>query len=235
MALAATLPKSEPAKIRDAATVILYRTPTAPEILMGQRGAKAAFMPNKFVFPGGAVDPEDARIELSGQPDALCMSRLREHSAPELPPALLSAAIREVWEETGLILGHPGAWSDPAKDWVDFAASGYRPSGAGLRYIFRAITPPGRPRRFDARFFMVNADRVQGDRDDFSRASDELSNIQWIPLSRVRDFDLPFITQVVLAEVAALVQTETPPASVPFFKNDDEESLFLRLGGAAPV
>jgi hypothetical protein len=45
-----------------------------------------------------------------------------------------------------------------------------------------------------------------------------------------RGFDLPFITEVALAEIAARLPDLGPPASVPFFRNDDEESLFLRLG-----
>lgn len=221
--------------IRDAATVILFRRPEAPEVLMGQRGAGAAFMPSKVVFPGGAVDPGDHAVTLAGQPDMSCMGRLSEGASPEVSHALVAAAVRELWEETGLILGAPGFWPDPPGDWAGFAARGYRPSGAGLRFVFRAITPPGRPRRFDARFFLVSADQVQGDPEDFGAASDELSNLQWIPLSEVRHFDLPFITEVVLAEVAALIRLGTAPETVPFFHNDDEESLFLRLGrsGAA--
>ena len=93
------------------------------------------------------------------------------------------------------------------------------------------MRPPGRPRRFDARFFLVDAAHIQGDLDDFSHASEELSHLQWIPLSEARGFDLPFITEVVLAEVESRLHSDTPPASVPFFKNTDEASLFLRLHG----
>ena len=222
------------AAIRNAATVILWRNSDHPEVLMGQRGARAVFMPSKFVFPGGAVDPGDSAVPLLEELDRQCMDRLREDSDPELAPALVAAAIRETWEETGLVLGNKRDWADAPRDWVEFAATGHRPSGAGLKFVFRAITPPGRPRRFDARFFLASADLVQGDPDDFSRASDELSSLQWIPLDRVRQFDLPFITEVVLAEVAALVRSGEHPTSVPFFRNDDEESLMLRLNGAPP-
>ena len=100
-----------------------------------------------------------------------------------------------------------------------------------MQFVFRALTPPGRPRRFDARFFLVDADALASDPDDFDAASDELSHLQWIPLTEVRTFDMPFITEVVLSEIAARVGDRTPPASVPFFKNNDEESLFLRLRG----
>lgn len=221
--------------IRDAATVILFRNPSTPEVLMGQRGAAAAFMPNKIVFPGGAVDQADAMVPLAGLPGPSCLDRLQQDTVPGLTNALIAAAIREVWEETGLILGLPGGWRDPPEDWASFAATGHLPSGDGLRYVFRAITPPGRPRRFDARFFLASADRIRGDNADFSRASDELSNLQWIPLNAAREFDLPFITQVVLAEVAQLINTGAAPLSVPFFRNDDEQSLFVRLGGKGTV
>ncbi len=217
------------AAIRDAATVIVMRDRAqAPAVLMGQRGAAAAFMPNKFVFPGGAVDPGDAAVPLTAPLPAPCRGRLGDDTT--FSDALAAAAIRELWEETGLILGRPGAWSDPPPDWAGFAATGHRPSAAALRFVFRAITPPGRPRRFDARFFLLDAAALSGDIDNFSRASDELSHLQWVPLDQARSFDLPFITEVVLAEVAGHRDLSAAPASVPFFRNDDEESLFLRLG-----
>ncbi len=219
--------------IRNAATVIVLRNRlTEPSILMGQRGAKAVFMPNKFVFPGGAVDPEDADIQLVTPLPDLCHQRLSEHAEPGLQQALAVAAIRELWEETGLVLGQPGDWPGHASsDWSSFAALGYRPAAEALQFVFRAVTPPGRPRRFDARFFLVDADALQGDPDDFSRASDELSHLQWVKLDRARDLDLPFITEVVLAEIAARVTDPAPPESVPFYQNNDEASLFLRLRG----
>lgn len=222
--------------IRDAATVILVREGAAsPEILMGQRGARAVFMPNKFVFPGGAVDAEDAEVPLATPLPEPCATTLCEHSDPALAHALQVAALRELWEETGLVLGKPGPWSDPPSGWRDFAATGHCPSAEALRFVFRAITPPGRPRRFDARFFLADAAAIRGDIDDFSAASDELSALQWIPLDKVRGFDLPFITEVVLAEIAQILREGVQRDGVPFFRNDDEESLFLRLGRKSPL
>src|SRR6056297_1857470 len=219
--------------IRNAATVIALRDRhNDPHVLMGQRGAKAAFMPNKFVFPGGAVDAGDAYIPLAHPLPALCAQRLTEDCKGDLAHALAAAAIRELWEETGLLLGTPGAWQgEVPHDWKSFAARGFLPTAHALQFVFRAITPPGRPRRFDARFFLLDAEDLATDPDDFSAASDELAHLQWIALDKVRGFDLPFITEVVLAEVAARARDRAPPASVPFFRNDDEESLFLRLHG----
>ena len=211
--------------IRDAATVIALRdAPQAPRVLMGQRGAGAAFMPSKFVFPGGAVDPGDAAIPLAEPLEGASAARLgtRAH-------ALAAAAIRELWEETGLALGHPGRWPGAVPpDWAGFAALRLVPSAAGLRFIFRAITPPGRPRRFDARFFLIEADRLTGDLDDFSAACEELAHLQWVPLTEARSFDLPFITEVVLAEVAALATGEAQD-SVPFFDNAGGSPTFRRI------
>ncbi|MEE4187653.1 MAG: NUDIX hydrolase [Roseobacter sp.] len=222
--------------IRDAATMIVIRDrTTAPRILMGQRGAKAAFMPSKFVFPGGAVDADDADTALARPLTELCQSRLTEASPGVSPHALAVAAIRELWEETGLILGRNEPWQQPPPDWQGFAEQGYMPDAWPMQFIFRAITPPGRPRRFDARFFLLDADALANDLDDFSGASDELSHVQWVPLARARSLDMPFITEVVLAEVEARAADPSPPATVPFFKNDDEESLFLRLKGVRPT
>ncbi|MEO9822515.1 MAG: NUDIX hydrolase [Paracoccaceae bacterium] len=225
--------------IRNAATVIVLRDRHSnPRILMGQRGAKAAFMPNKFVFPGGAVDASDADVPLAVPISAPCDTRLLDDLNPDAPAitphALTVAAIRELFEETGQILGVKRQWpSAPSGSWQSFAQSGHLPDPSGLQYVFRALTPPGRPRRFDARFFLVDANELTSDLDDFSQAEDELSHLQWVPLTQARGFDMPFITEVVLAEIEARVSDPTAPTSVPYFKNTDESSLFLRLYGTA--
>ncbi len=211
--------------IRDAATVILVRHPHGqPSVLMGQRGSRAVFMPSKTVFPGGAVDPGDTTIPLAGALHPDCAAALGAQSA-----RYAAAAIRELWEETGQVLGRAGTWNDAPADWSTFAATGHRPDATALRYVFRAITPPGRPRRFDARFFVADAAALALDPDDFSAASDELSNLGWRPLDQLRAADLPFITQVVLAEVAARLPDLAPPAAVPFFDGGDEAAAAARL------
>jgi 8-oxo-dGTP pyrophosphatase MutT (NUDIX family) len=222
---------TEAAPIRPAATVILVRRRgDGPEVLMGQRGAGAAFMPSKFVFPGGAVDAGDAEVPLAAPVPGPSAARLAAGAAPALAHALAVAAIRELWEETGLALGAPGGWPGavPA-DWQGFAAAGCVPSADALSFVFRAITPPGRPRRFDARFFLAEASALAADPEDFSRASGELAHLQWVPMRRARSFDLPFITEVVLAEVAALVAGGAAPATVPFFDNSGAAPAFRRI------
>ncbi|MDR0809683.1 MAG: NUDIX hydrolase [Gemmobacter sp.] len=218
---------SEAPPIRPAATVVLTRSgPAGPEILMGQRGAGAVFMPSKYVFPGGAVDHADAAVPLAEPLATGCEARLSGTGVTA--DALAAAAIRELFEETGLALGRPGSWDGAPESWAGFAARGLRPTAGALRFIFRAITPPGRPRRFDARFFLADATAIAGDAEDFSAACDELSHLHWIALPEVRRLDLPFITEVVLSEVAMLLSGGSQPG-IPFFDNSGERPTFRRI------
>lgn len=217
-------------RIKDAATVIVLRDGT--HVLMGQRAAAAAFMPGKFVFPGGAVDAGDAGIPLSRPLNPLCAARLAQDSALA-PGTIAAAAIRELHEETGQRLSCPGPWATPPAAWQDFAGGGHCPDASGLSFIFRAVTPPGNPRRFDARFFLAPATALSTDPDDFSQAAPELAQVQWVPLAQARQFDLPFITRIVLAELAARLSGHIP-AAIPYMRHDDEAHYFDRLNGGTP-
>ena len=221
----------KPVPIRPATTIIVLRDfPHAPQVLMGQRGSAAVFMPNKFVFPGGAVDADDANVPLHAPLPPQAQDQLRDDGHDITPATLAAAAIRELWEETGLILGTKSDWATDLPDWAGFAATGHRPCAQHLHFFFRAITPPGPPRRFDARFFVVDARHIANDLDDFSQACEELSHLQWVPLDKTRSLNLPFITEIVLGELCAMDHIG-PLSSVPFFQNGDEESLFKRLRG----
>lgn len=154
------------------------------------------------------MDEADAQARLTLS--ARCAARLTQlcHASAPGVAALAAAAIRELHEETGL---------------------SYPPEAAGaLRFVFRAITPPGRTRRFDARFFLANAAHIPRDLNDFSGAEDELSHLHWIGLSEARGLDLPFITEVVLAEVTALL-AGAADQGVPFFDNSGPVPTFRRI------
>jgi 8-oxo-dGTP pyrophosphatase MutT (NUDIX family) len=200
-------------QVRSAATVILWRqAATGPEVLMGQRGAGAVFMPSKYVFPGGGVDAGDHDASPSALLSDVCTRRLQLLCPPDAPApsAIVTAARRELVEETGLVLAD-----------ADLDAP-------TLRFVFRAITPPGRSRRFDARFFLAAADGILGNTEDFSHASDELSHLHWIGLAAARSLDLPFITEVVIAEVENLLRGGNQPG-VPFFDNSTDTPQFRRI------
>lgn len=209
--------------IRDAATIVLLRDDgDTPRVLMGQRGKGAVFMPSKFVFPGGRLDPLDHLIPLDPGLMQDVYARLTTES--QVPPvALAGAAIRELHEETGLTLAsqRPGQRS--------LLGEGLVPNAAALRFFFRAITPPGRPRRFDARFFLCSASALYGDPDDFSASDNELTHLGWIPLEQAHTLDLPFVTQIVLAEVDAILAYPDTDRPVPFFDNSQAVSRFRAL------
>ncbi|MCC6304559.1 MAG: DNA mismatch repair protein MutT [Rhodobacteraceae bacterium] len=217
--------------IRDAATVIVVRRgPGGPEVLMGQRGAGAVFMPSKIVFPGGAVDAGDHGVALATPLAPACAARLALEARAGLAPALAAAAIRELWEEAGLRLAAPAPWPDPPPAWAGFAAGGHRPAAGALTLVFRAITPPGRPRRFDARFFLVDADALAGDDVHFAGASGELTRLGWVPVAGAGALDLPRITAVVLAEVAGVLRRGgPPPEGVPFHDSRSGRAEVRRL------
>ena len=213
--------------IRNAATIVLIRRDgDRPRVLMGQRGRNAAFMPSKFVFPGGAIDEQDhhARAERPLRDDV--REKLETRADPALAPALAMTAIRETWEETGLAIAtdQGTAPEHPLSEWEAFYAAGHRPDASGLDFIFRAITPPGRPRRFDARFFLADLSDIANDPDDFSRAADELSHLSWLTLPDARALDLPFITEVVLAEVESRIRNPDQVRPIPFFYHQDGQS-----------
>ena len=231
-------PKDKQA-IRDAATLILARRDgDEPRVLMGMRGKGAAFMPSKFVFPGGALDADDHAMAAAGVEAELapsCARRLAARAPEGLGLPLALAAIRETWEETGLRIGKPdpeaAARMEEAApaDWKGFFAHGAAPAPEALTFVFRAITPPFRPRRFDARFFLADATTVIGDPDDFSEASDELSHLTWVTLAEARRLELPLITEVVLAEVEEILADPGRDRPAPFFHHQDDRSFFDAL------
>ncbi len=190
----ATKPKA--IKPRDAATLILVRG--GREVMMGQRARGHVFMPDKWVFPGGRVDPGDARLpaacELTAETEAL----LRKGGVVRRPPrAFALAAARETREEAGLIVGGDAG-----------------PDLSKLSFVARAITPPYRPRRFDARFFLADAEAVLAD--DKPIEGEELLHTRWFSLDEAEALDLPSITRFVLREVRARLAGE--PVLPPFLR-----------------
>lgn len=228
--------KSRP-EVRDAATVVIVREDgPEPRILMGQRGAAAAFMPSKFVFPGGALDASDIAlapaVTLEPGEETLLAARPRPESPDMVAQALVLAAVRETWEETGLAIAGRREGPAPESDdpsWRSYHAAGFAPATRAMRLIFRAITPPGRPRRFDARFFLVPAAAIATPLDDFSRAEEELAHLSWLTLSQARALDLPFVTDVVLAELADRLAAPDTARPVPFFRHEGGHSFLHAL------
>lgn len=216
-------------EIRDASSVLLMRQrDSGPEVLVGKRSRSAAFMPDKFVFPGGAVGPEDRGLKLAGMPCGACMSRLAAGADRDLAASLVACAIREVQEETGLMLGERLADKTATANrsgWEAFADAGIAPSGARLVYFFRAVTPPGLPRRFDARFLLGRVGRVSlaGNPDALSSPSNELAELQWVAARDAPRLDLPYISRLVLKAALETLDGAMPPQRVPFHYTENGE------------
>lgn len=198
-----TRPQKAPAP-KDAATLILVRKRRAgPEVLMGQRAKGHVFMPDKWVFPGGRVDRTDALAPAATELKPEDEARLRLERTRRAPRAFALAAVRETFEEAGLIVGRRGmAKGKPPKGWEGYAAHEAAPELDKLAFVCRAITPPFRPRRFDARFFFAFAEEVL--LSDEPQAGDaELLHTRWFAFDEAEKLDLPSVTRFVLSEIAA--------------------------------
>lgn len=171
---------SQPVTPRPAASLLVLRHGPAPEVLMGLRGAGHKFMPNRLVFPGGAVDAADHAAPAATPLRAEVMALLGKSADASLARALAVAAARELEEETGLSLGAP-----PALD--------------GLDYLCRAVTPESMPMRFDARFLVIDAARVAGT----LGGSGELEDLRWYTLDDALALDLAFATRNVIEKLLA--------------------------------
>jgi 8-oxo-dGTP pyrophosphatase MutT (NUDIX family) len=209
---------------RDSATLILLDgPPSAPSVLLGKRSARHAFLPGKFVFPGGAVDTTDSRMPAANKLDAECERRLlyrTQRPSRRRARAIALAAIRETAEETGLLIGlaGDGASSAPAPAWSPFADARLQPNLGALTFVARAITPPGRPRRFDTRFFVAHRRDIGGEVPGVIGPESELVELRWLPFDEARRIDMPTITKIVLAEIETRLRAGfSRRAPVPFY------------------
>jgi 8-oxo-dGTP pyrophosphatase MutT (NUDIX family) len=223
--------ESDDIPIRDAATVVVIRKHERQyKVLMGQRGKKAIFMPNKFVFPGGAYEETDSQVPMSSPLSKRDQELLSLDVTKNIGLGLAATVIRELWEETGLELAEPYKWEGPpVPGWEIFHRQDTCPKASELTFFFRAITPVGRPRRFDARFFLCNSEAIRNDLDDFSRSSSELSHLQWIEIEESQNLDLPIITRIVLREVSRFIADGANTYGVPFYNEGSSSSNFSYL------
>ncbi len=208
---------------KDAATLIIVRRDLKqPRVLMGKRSAGHKFMPNKFVFPGGRVDRADCMLVPPHDLHPAVLQRLQKGCSESRARGLAMAAIRETYEETGLILGEPNSPTLKTRSphWRQFLKFDINPRLDTLHLIARAITPPYRSRRFDARFFMADAELIQGDVHEAPEGSGELLEIHWVSLADAQQLELPNITRMVLGEVERRLQNDYPP---------DHEGPFVRF------
>jgi 8-oxo-dGTP pyrophosphatase MutT (NUDIX family) len=200
-----------PVRPRDAATLILIdRTGPNPRVLMGRRHGGHDFMPGKWVFPGGRIDRSDFAAPYATDLRPEVAARLEKTASPARARALALTAIRETFEEVGLLLGTPASPRPGAGPWREFLAKGALPDLAALDFVARAVTPAASPKRFDARFFLAEADRLLS----LERQPDcgELDEIAWVELEAALTLDLPSVTRFVLREIPLRLADPTRPA-----------------------
>jgi len=211
---------------KHAATLILLdHSGKEPTVLMGRRNPAHKFMPGKFVFPGGRLDPVDRRMSVASPLAGAVEQRLLAHlpnRGTVTARALALAAIRETFEETGLVLGVRTPLDSgkiPEGAWQTYAAHGFAPDLSKLSFVAHAITPPRRPRRFDTFFFVADATMIAHRSPGVIGPQAEFVELVWIALSEAKRLDLPTVTTVVLDELDNRVKAgfghELP---VPFYR-----------------
>lgn len=199
----------------DAAGLVLLRDSGGrTEVLLGRRHGRAGFLPDIYVFPGGRVDQDDSRPTGFGEflhPHVL--SQLRVGSRID-PLRFARAAVRETFEETGLMLAAPGA---PTKAdvgmtvWREFFARGCRPRFEALDFICRAITPTYSKRRYNTRFFLADGSTLTGE----ISGDGELEDLGWRPVDALDSLTIVDVTQFVLAEALRRWRDRAPAGREP--------------------
>jgi 8-oxo-dGTP pyrophosphatase MutT (NUDIX family) len=208
----------QPLRPKDAATLVLVkRDGDTPRVLMGLRPGSMAFMANKYVFPGGRLDPGDMRIRTAADLRPDVAARAGHGVGPARARGLALAAIRETFEETGILIGEKAdkVPRTRAPAWAKFFVHKVMPRLDTFEMIARAITPPNRTRRFDARFFMADASAIA--HQIAAAENEELLKPEWLTLAEARALDLPSITRTVLDEVEARLAGDTA-RPVPFYR-----------------
>lgn len=227
---------------QDAATLIIIDRSGPPRILMGRRRPQQIFLPNKFVFPGGRADKVDRGIpaadELEETEQKKLLIDMKGSANIARARGLALAAVRETYEEAGLLIGQkagqpvpsaPGGNSGDIGGWAGYFSEEVVPRLSPLTFLARAITPPGRPRRYDTRFFLVDASHIAK---EVTPPDDELRELGWFTIDELRQLDVPNITRAVVEDLSEYLTAETKGAdewAVPyyFFKSGAFERVLV--------
>jgi 8-oxo-dGTP pyrophosphatase MutT (NUDIX family) len=199
---------------KTAATIVLTCGPKDnPKILMGQRSARHDFMPSVYVFPGGRVDRADSFAPYAGDLSPRSARILEAAYSPRRARAMALAAIRETWEETGLMLGAPAPQTrninHPSYD--AFRAEGLLPDLSGTEVFGRAITPPHRHKRFDTWFFIKHLGNTAP---PATSDSAELQGVGWFTWEQIAELELQRATQMMLDVLRGYLKHTKPPADI---------------------
>jgi 8-oxo-dGTP pyrophosphatase MutT (NUDIX family) len=208
------IPGQRAVRPKNAATVmIIRRDGPKPRVLMGRRHGNHSFMPDRWVFPGGRIDRADYRAPFATdlRPD---VAGVFDAYLPGKGRALALAAVRETWEEAGLLLARPAPTRPAAGPWREFVEQGALADLEALDVVARAITPPNVGKRFDTWFLLADAERLMS----LERQGDcgELDEIAWVDFDEALHLPLPTVTRTMIKE--AVLRMEDPSRPKPFFR-----------------
>ena len=206
-------PGQKPVKPKDSGSlIVLRREGCSLKVLMGRRARKAVFG-GVFVFPGGKVEAADCSVGFASDlaPDVLARISRNQNRAR----GFSVAAVRETFEETGLLLAGPAEIGATRHEtWMRFAALGIAPDLGKLGYVGHAITPVKHTSRFNARFFFAWAEDMTGE----LGGSGELSDLDFFPLQEALKLPLVDVTEFMLLEVQRRYEDNlVPQEKYPFF------------------
>jgi 8-oxo-dGTP pyrophosphatase MutT (NUDIX family) len=246
-------PVTAPAAPRPAATIVLLRdSDEGMEVLLMKRSRSAGFVPGAYVFPGGRVDGSDAQPDLLERLDHLSHRAAGERLAlvDQDPPAIAYylAALREAFEETGILFGvlsdgsaPPTAAEDPAidsmrealmNDEISFAQAisslDCRIDGHSIEYIAHWITPLAEPRRYDTRFFAAKVGAGSTPIIDPREMTDAIWLDPSEALRRCDDGRLPMVFPTIRT-IEGLARYTTADAALEGFRGSEVRTILPRL------
>ena len=208
-----------------AGLVLIRRGREGPEVLLGRRHRRAGFLPDIYVVPGGRVDHGDGIG--SGFVEDLhpgVIAQLKTGSRGRAPLAFARAAIRETYEETGLLLTAGGKTRTTPATGAVWQAYGARDCGPGfdaLDFVCRAITPTYSKRRYNTRFFLADGANTTGE----LAGDGELEDLNWWPLADLPKLAIVDVTEFVLTEALRRWRQRVPigcePARLFCYRGDD--------------
>ncbi len=211
------IPGNRAVRPKSAATVmIIRRDANKPRVLMGKRHGGHSFMPDRWVFPGGRIDRADYRAPFATDLRPEVGGLFSRYLPAGKGRALALAAVRETWEEAGLLLARPGE-ARASGPWKDFVGQGLLADLEAMDVVARAITPPAVGKRFDTWFLMADAERLVS----LDRQADcgELEEIAWVDFDEAMGLPLPTVTRMMIREAVERMKDPTRPK--PFLRYKD--------------
>jgi len=219
-------PGTRAVRPRHAATLIIVRRdgPKA-RVLMGKRNGGHDFMPNLWVFPGGRIDRADYYAPIAEDLRPEVAATFQAHLPLSKGRALAAAAVRETWEETGLLLAKPVPERPAVGPWREFLDQGYAPDLSAVEIVARAVTPPMLAKRFDTWFLMADAEALVS----LDRQPDcgELEEIAWVDFDDAIALPLPMVTRTMISEAVQRMEDPTRPQPYMRFGSKKTKMSFL--------